>query len=84
MPMSMKNDKTYYDCILCDVPFQFGPHVYMGRHIAAWNVQICEVCIRANWNGIMTEQHPRLMEHLRKQGVPVKLNPKGWLNIPGV
>ena len=82
MPMRTMDGKTYYDCILCDRPFQFGPHVYNGRHIRQWDAQICDGCIHANWDGIMLEQHPRLAEHLRATGAQITLNAKGWLNIP--
>lgn len=82
MSLRMDNQKIYYDCILCERPFQFGPHIYDGRHISAWDVEICQRCIRSNWDGIVTSDHPRLVEHLNKQGVQIKLNPKGWLDIP--
>jgi hypothetical protein len=84
MAMKMDGEKIFCDCILCDVPFQRGPHVYNGRHIGAWDVEICDLCVSRNRDGIMPDRHPRLIAHLRTKGVPIKLNPKGWLNIPGV
>jgi hypothetical protein len=82
MGMTSSDGKTYYDCILCSRPFQFGPHVYAGRHIRQWDVQICERCIRGNWDGIVPEAHPALIANLKAKGIPIELNPKGWLNIP--
>jgi hypothetical protein len=82
MSMKMDGDKIMYDCILCGLPFQFGPHVYKGRHIKAWDAEICDGCIAANWDGIMVENHPNLVEHLKAKGVQIALNPMGWLNIP--
>jgi hypothetical protein len=82
MPMTMDGEKILYECILCHRPFQFGPHVYNGRHIAAWGVQICDGCIKSNWDGIMPDRHPDLIEHLQAKGIPITLNPRGWLNIP--
>jgi len=81
--MSIKEDgKLFYDCILCSLPFQFGPHVYNGRHIAQWNTQICDSCCRANWDGIVPGTYPKLIEHLNAQNIPVTLNANGWLDIP--
>jgi hypothetical protein len=62
--------------------FQFGPHTYEGQHIKSWGVEICDTCRRGNWDGIVPEQNPRLMEHLRAKGISIALNPKGLLDIP--
>jgi hypothetical protein len=82
MPLRVDGDKIFYDCFLCQRPFQFGPHVYNGRHIAAWDVQICESCLRGNWDGIVPAQHPRLIQHLKDKGIPITLSASGWLDIP--
>jgi hypothetical protein len=71
-----------YDCFLCDLPFQFGPQAYHGRHIGSWGVEICDNCLRGNWDGIVPQQNPRLLEHLRANGTSIALNPKGLLDIP--
>jgi hypothetical protein len=80
--MHADDGKTFYDCFLCKRPFQFGPHVYKGRHIAAWGIQLCEVCLRSNWDGIVLEGHPQLEQHLKDKGIPIRLNGRGWLDIP--
>lgn len=80
----MANDpKFMVDCFLCERPFQFGPHIYSGRPIQGWGVTFCLSCIRGNHDGIVTDLHPRLVAHLEKEGIPVHLNAKGWLDIPG-
>ena len=71
-----------YNCFLCNRPFQFGPNAFEGRHIGSWGIQICEKCIRANWDGIMLQEHPQLITHLDAKGIPFKLNPMGFLDIP--
>jgi hypothetical protein len=80
--LRMEGDKILYDCILCSRPFQFGPHAYHGRHIAVWDVQICDVCIRSNWDGIVPQTHPALIERLKTKAIPFTLNSNGWLDIP--
>jgi hypothetical protein len=82
MPMTMQGDKTFYECFLCSQPFQFGPHVYNGRHIPQWDVQLCDRCLRGNWDGIVLEGHPNLKRHLAEKGVEIRLNARGWLDIP--
>lgn len=69
-------------CFLCKRDFQFGPHVYAGRGVAAWGIRICRLCEDGNWDGIVTSSHPDLMDHLKERGVEVRFNPKGWLPIP--
>jgi len=73
-----------YPCILCDRSFQFGtaPGIYRGRHIGSWGVEICDGCLRGNWDGIDLETRPRLAEHLRGRGISVTKNAKGLVNIP--
>jgi hypothetical protein len=82
MAMSTKDGKTFHDCILCSRPFQFGPHVYNGRHIRQWDVQICDRCCRSNWDGIVPETYPGLFEQLKAKNIPFVLNDRGWLDIP--
>jgi len=82
MALKMQGEKIFYDCFICRRPFQFGPHIYNGRHISAWSVEICDRCLGANWDGFVLEAHPRLQTHLIEKGVPIKLNAKGWLDIP--
>jgi len=69
-------------CFLCKWDFQFGPHIYAGRGVAAWGIRICRPCVESNWDGIVTSSHPELMSYLRDRGVEIRLNSKGWLPIP--
>ena len=82
MALRMLDGKPFYDWFLCDRPFQFGDHVYDGRHIRQWDIQLCRFCVAGNWDGIVLETHPRLAEHLRERQIPFQLNDKGWLDIP--
>jgi hypothetical protein len=84
MPMNMKmdGDKVLLECNLCHHWFQFGLGIYKGRNITAWDAQICDWCLAANYDGIMPDRHPGLIEHLRRRGIAISLNSKGWLDIP--
>jgi hypothetical protein len=72
----------FYNCFLCQQPFQFRPHAYDGRHVGSWDVEICSNCLKGSWDGNMPEQHPRLIEHLKARQIPIALNDMGLLNIP--
>jgi hypothetical protein len=76
--------KFMQPCFLCSRSFQYGPHRYEGRAINSWDIVICDTCDKSNWDGLVTEQHPRLMKHLAERGVTVKMNPRGWLSLPKV
>ena len=78
----MASDKFFYDCFLCNRPFQFGPHVYDGRPVRQWDILMCNRCLRGNWDGIVLEGHPKLQQHLAAKGLQVRLNASGWLDIP--
>jgi hypothetical protein len=55
----------FYPCFLCNQPFQFGPHPYNGQPVRAWDVMLCDRCLRANHDGIVLDEHPRLAALLR-------------------
>lgn len=78
-----EGDKILYDCFLCRRPFQFGPHVYKGKPIPEWEIEICDTCLRSNWDGLVPGAHPRLIEHFKAKGITPKLNASGWIVIPG-
>jgi hypothetical protein len=72
-----------YKCFLCGDAFAFGDnHVYDGRHIGSWGVEICNRCLGGNPDGIMLERHPLLEEYLKAKGKPIVLNANGYLDIP--
>ena len=74
--------KFFEKCFLCKQSFQFGPHLYDGRHIASWGISVCRSCDAANWDGVVPDSHPDLIEHLKQRGVRIQLNGKGWLPLP--
>ena len=75
-------ENVFYDCILCEHPFQFGPYEYDGRYIPAWGVQICNDCIWKNMDGIVRQSYPKLVEHLREKKIQTTLNASGCIDIP--
>jgi hypothetical protein len=81
--MTADGPKHFVRCFLCQNEFQYGPNRYAGRPVKAWGIQICELCERMNDDGLVTEQHPRLIAHLRQAGVAFQPNARGWLDIPG-
>jgi hypothetical protein len=74
--------KVIVECFLCKQGFQFGPHAYNGRRIAAWDIMVCKSCDDGNWDGVVTESHPDLLQHLETRGIEIRLNEKGWLDLP--
>ena len=81
-PFLTTGPKFFDKCSLCKQPFQFGPHRYDGRHIASWGISVCRSCDAANWDGVVPESHPNLIEDLKQRGVRIQLNAKGWLPLP--
>jgi hypothetical protein len=68
-------------CFLCELPFQFGPHVYNGRRIPEWDI-VCSGCYKGNWDGIVPETRPHLLPYLKSKGIDVKPNAQGWIDWP--
>jgi hypothetical protein len=76
------DDPVMIDCFLCNRAFQFGPHIYRGRRVQAWNVMICGGCNRGNWDGVVPGVRPHLVPYLQSKGIEVRYNANGWIDIP--
>ena len=70
------------ECFLCKKPFQFGPHIYNGRKIPAWDMLVCSGCYTGNWDGIVPEVRPHIIPYLQSKEIEVKLNQQGWIDWP--
>ena len=74
-----------YPCCVCEVPFQFGPHIYAGRKIPNWHgLMICHECDHANHDGVVPDTHPHLIPRIESLGITVILNENGWIVVPGI
>ena len=82
MPPRREAGNVFYDCILCERPFLFGPYEYDGRHIPAWDMQICNDCLRKNIDGIVPKFYPKLVEHLCAKKIQTALNGSSRIDIP--
>lgn len=80
--MTMTEINLHTTCFLCARNVQVGRHRYDGRMVPAWGIFICNNCRSGNWDGIVTTSAPRLIDHLKSKGIEIKLNAKGWLDIP--
>jgi hypothetical protein len=82
--MNTDQNKDFRDCFLCETPFQYGPGLYDGKYITTWKILICNRCLGANHDGIVLgyPESAKLERHLRDMGISVRLNAKGWLDIP--
>ncbi len=61
MPPRTEGGNVFYVCMLCEHPFLFGPHVYDGRLIPAWDLQFCNDCLGKHMDGIVPQSYPKLM-----------------------
>jgi len=80
----MSEDKFMLQCFMCRKEFQFSPHIYAGRHIPAYNITVCDTCYKSNWDGWAPHYERKLIEHLKKENLPIpERNEKGWLPRDG-
>lgn len=76
------SDAIMVKCFLCGKSFQAGPHAYHGRHVKVWGINFCAPCDEGNHDGIVPDVHPHLVKHLKDIGIEVRLNAKGWIDLP--
>jgi hypothetical protein len=78
----MEQHRITYSCFLCCTEFQYGPHIYDGSYVKAWDIMTCNRCRRANWDGILPGSFPQLEKHFRERGLQPEMNAKGWIEWP--
>ena len=73
-----------YQCFCCESGFQFGPHTYNGKHVAAYEMTVCLSCYEGNWDGWGPAVEAKIIASLKSQGLPVPArNAAGWLPRDG-
>jgi hypothetical protein len=67
-------------CSLCNMPYQYGPHRYDGKHIPRYDLDVCTGCYKANEDGWSPAHEKKILKHLEEKGLPrPERNEKGWL-----
>jgi hypothetical protein len=75
----MAEFKHMYLCQMCGAEYHMGAHRYDGKHIPRYNLDVCKSCYESNWDGWAPHYESKLVEHLRKQNLPLpERNEKGW------
>lgn len=64
-------ERIMIDCQMCGASFQFGPHVYNGRHIARYELTVCDTCWVGNHDGWSPMLESKLLEHLKSKGIAI-------------
>lgn len=66
-------------CFFCRKHFNFGVHKYYGRYIKEYKMNVCDSCMRGNWDGLNPGLESKFEEHLRANNIPFpERNSKGW------
>jgi len=78
----MTEYKHLTECFLCLRQFQFGPSIYDGERVHAWDIMVCSICLSGNHDGIVPSTYPRLITHLEARGIQPKTNARGWICWP--
>lgn len=74
--------KVMIKCFLCGDEFQFGPHRYAGKYIHQWGMDVCEICLSSNRDGIVPGTYPHLEPYLASKCIKITYNVKGWIPWP--
>jgi hypothetical protein len=67
----MQKEKFMCNCGICGSVFQFGPHIYNGKHIAGYQLTVCNSCWQGNWDGWNPTSEKTLIAHLNSKGIPL-------------
>ncbi len=76
----MSPDKFIFACDVCGNQHQFGPHRYDLRKNQTYDIMVCEICHKSNWDGWARHLESRVTRRLIEQGLPIpSRNEKGLL-----
>lgn len=65
---------------MCGRKFQFGPHKYDGKYIPRYDIEVCMICHKGNWDGWAPDCEKKLINYLTKKGKEIpERNKEGWL-----
>jgi hypothetical protein len=55
-------------------------HIYDGTYISRYEIEVCNNCWLINWDGWTPHHGNKIINHLKKNGIPVPpMNEKGLL-----
>lgn len=75
----MPNKEMMFTCDMCGSKYQFGNHVYDGKRIPRYKLDVCMTCYEGNWDGWAPHFERRLEDHLKNHNIPPpERNEKGW------
>jgi len=75
-------ERNMTDCFLCNNKFQFGPHLYDGRHLNKWKINVCNSCFQGNGDGLNPRHEEKFLAHLKSENInPPFRNTKGWFPL---
>ena len=67
----MSDEMFMFTCDLCGSKYQMGRHIYNGNHIPLYNLDVCELCYKGNWDGWSQHEEKKILNHLKEKGLPV-------------
>lgn len=76
----MTIDKRTHQCFTCGSNFQFEEHVYAGKYITSYGIEVCMTCWKSNSDGWAPHYGDKIILHLKKKALPIpQMNEKGLL-----
>lgn len=67
----MNDEKIMYTCDLCGFKYQMGRHIYDGKYIPRYELNVCKACYTGNHDGWSSRDEKQLLNHLKEKGLPV-------------
>ena len=76
----MNDVKFMYTCDLCGAEYQFGRHIYDGKYIPRYKLNVCMNCYSGNHDGWSPHDERIILKHIEENGLSVpERNEEGLL-----
>jgi hypothetical protein len=77
--MMTDNNEHKEVCFFCNQYFNFSNHKYYGKYLSNYQLNVCDSCLKGNWDGLNPDLEDKFEKHLKTKNLPIpKRNTKGW------
>ena len=77
----MSKDKKTHICFTCEKEFQFEEHIYDGKWIQCYKIEVCMSCWNNNLDGWTPHYGKKIIKHLHNKKLTIpSMNEKGFLH----
>lgn len=65
----MNDGRFKYKCFLCGMEYSMGPHLYEGKFVRYYKMQVCKSCYHGNHDGWNPDHEEKILRHIYENNI---------------